>query len=219
MSFGRPSHAHRLCAGFDPRPNPILQIDALKAAGCKKWFEETASGARRDWPRLAAALDDMREGDTLVVWKLDRLARLTKPLIETVEAIQRRGVGFKCLTQDIDTTTAGGRLIFTIFSAIAEFEREIIHERTRAALKWKRAQNQRVGQVRYGYRLAEDGVHEEADEREQALIAAALALRAEGTSLRRIGQHLKRRATPPEPAATGTRSKSSCGWPPPEDMT
>ncbi|HRY16425.1 MAG TPA: recombinase family protein, partial [Candidatus Competibacteraceae bacterium] len=89
------------------------------------------------------------------------------------------------------TTTAGGRLIFTIFSAIAEFERKIIHERTRAALKWKRAQNQRVGQVRYGYRLAEDGVHEEADEREQALIAAALALRAEGTSRRRIGQHLK----------------------------
>ena len=165
MSFGRPSHAHRLCAGFDPRPNPILQIDALKAAGCKKWFEETASGARRDRPRLAAALDDMREGDTLVVWKLDRLARSTKPLIETVEAIQRRGVGFKCLTQDIDTTTAGGRLIFTIFSAIAEFEREIIHERTRAALKWKRAQNQRVGQVRYGYRLAEDGIHEEADAR------------------------------------------------------
>jgi len=113
---------------------PALQIDALQAAGCEKLFEETASGAQRDRPQLTAALDYLREGDTLIVWKLDRLARSTKQLIETVEDIQRRGIGFKCLTQDLDTTAAGGRLIFTLFSAIAEFEREIIRERTRAGL-------------------------------------------------------------------------------------
>ena len=103
-----------------------LQLDALHAAKCGRVFEETVSGAQRDRPQLAAALDYMRPGDTLVVWKLDRLARSTKQLIETVEELARRGIGFRCLTQDIDTTTAGGRLVFTIFSAIAEFEREII---------------------------------------------------------------------------------------------
>mgnify|MGYP003376110374 FL=1 len=122
-----------------------LQIDALQAAGCERLFEETASGAQRDRPQLAAALDYLREGDTLVVWKLDRLARSTKQLIETVEDIQRRGVGFKCLTQDLDTTTAGGRLIFTLFSAIAEFEREIIRERTRAGLDAARARGRTGG--------------------------------------------------------------------------
>lgn len=124
---------------------PALQIDALQAAGCERLFEETASGAQRDRPQLAAALDYLREGDTLVVWKLDRLARSTKQLIETVEDIQRRGVGFKCLTQDLDTTTAGGRLIFTLFSAIAEFEREIIRERTRAGLDAARARGRTGG--------------------------------------------------------------------------
>ena len=85
-----------------------LQLDALHAAGCVRVFEETASGAQRERPQLIAALDYMRAGDTLVVWKLDRLARSTKQLIETVEDLARRGIGFRCLTQDIDTTTAGG---------------------------------------------------------------------------------------------------------------
>ncbi len=122
-----------------------LQLDALNAADCVRVFEETASGAQRDRPQLAAALDYMRAGDTLVVWKLDRLARSTKQLIETVEDLARRGIGFRCLTQDIDTTTAGGRLVFTIFSAIAEFEREIIQERTRAGLDAARARGRRGG--------------------------------------------------------------------------
>ena len=122
-----------------------LQLDALREAGCVRVFEETASGAQRDRPQLAAALDYMRAGDTLVVWKLDRLARSTKQLIETVEDLARRGKGFRCLTQDIDTTTAGGRLVFTIFSAIAEFEREIIQERTRAGLDAARARGRRGG--------------------------------------------------------------------------
>lgn len=126
--------------------NPDLQLDALKEAGCENVFVEKASGASRDRPELQAALDYTREGDTLVVWKLDRLARSTRQLIETVENLQTRGVGFRCVTQaEIDTTTAGGRLVFTIFGAIAEFEREIIRERTRAGLEAAHARGRKGG--------------------------------------------------------------------------
>jgi DNA invertase Pin-like site-specific DNA recombinase len=114
---------------------PALQRDALTAAGCEKLFEETASGAQRDRPQLQAAIDYMREGDTLVVWKLDRLARSMKQLIETVEGLDARGIGFRSLTEAIDTTTPGGKLVFHIFGALAEFERSIIRERTNAGLK------------------------------------------------------------------------------------
>lgn len=116
-----------------------LQIDALNEAGCQKIFQETASGRKTDRPELLDALDYMREGDTLVVWKLDRLARSTKQLISTVEDLKERGINFKCLTFDIDTTTASGNLIFTIFSALAQFEAELISERTNAGLKAARA--------------------------------------------------------------------------------
>src|SRR5919205_2643521 len=108
------------------------QLDALRAAGCRRVFEETASGAQRDRPQLRAALDYLREGDTLVVWKLDRLARSTQQLIGTVEELARRGVGFRCLTQDIDTTSAGGGLIFAAVSAIAAVERQVVADVTRA---------------------------------------------------------------------------------------
>lgn len=125
--------------------NPALQLDALVAAGCERVFEETAGGARTDRPQLRAALDFLREGDTLMVWKLDRLARSTRQLIDTVEELRRREIGFRCLTQDLDTTTPGGRLVFTIFSAIAEFEREVIRERTRAGLDAARARGRTGG--------------------------------------------------------------------------
>jgi len=116
--------------------SPALQLDALAAAHCDRVFQEKASGAARDRPQLKAALDFMRAGDTLVVWKLDRLARSTGQLIETVRDLEAREIGFRCLTQsEVDTTSAGGRLVFTIFGAIAEFEREVIRERTRAGLQ------------------------------------------------------------------------------------
>ena len=127
---------------------PHLQLDALREAGCERIFEETASGARRDRPELTAALEFMRSGDSLVVWKLDRLARSTRQLLETVEALERRGIGLKILTQNMDTTSAGGRLIFTVFSAIAEFEREVIRERTRAGLDAARARGRKGGRPR-----------------------------------------------------------------------
>jgi DNA invertase Pin-like site-specific DNA recombinase len=127
---------------------PHLQLDALQEAGCERVFEETASGAKRDRPELKAVLDFMRAGDNLVVWKLDRLARSTRQLFETVEALELRGIGLKILTQNIDTTNAGGRLIFTVFSAIAEFEREIIRERTRAGLDAARSRGRTGGRPR-----------------------------------------------------------------------
>jgi DNA invertase Pin-like site-specific DNA recombinase len=88
-----------------------LQTDALQAAGCEKIFTEKASGAQRDRPELKASLEYIRAGDTLVVWKLDRLARSIKQLIETVEDLEKRGIGFKSLTENIDTTTSSGKLI------------------------------------------------------------------------------------------------------------
>jgi len=125
--------------------NAALQRDALNAAGCARIFEETASGASRERAQLTAALDYMRAGDTLVVWKLDRLARSLKQLIETVEGLEARGIGFRSLTEAIDTTTAGGRLVFQIFGALAEFERQIIRERTRAGLDAAQAMGRRPG--------------------------------------------------------------------------
>ena len=124
--------------------DPALQIDALHSAGCERVFEEKASGAQRDRPQLQAALEYMRAGDTLVVWKLDRLARSLKHLIETVEDLGERGIGFRSLTESIDTTGAGGKLVFHIFGAMAEFERSLIQERTRAGLDAARARG-RVG--------------------------------------------------------------------------
>jgi len=124
--------------------NYELQLDALEVAGCTKIFEEKLSGAQRDRPELKAALDYVRLGDTLVVWKLDRLARSLKQLIETVEMLSEREIGFRSLTENIDTTSSGGRLIFHIFGALAEFERSIIRERTTAGLAAARARG-RVG--------------------------------------------------------------------------
>ena len=123
---------------------PQLQLDALKAAGCGRIFEEKASGAQRERPGLKDALEFLREGDTLVVWKLDRLARSLRQLLETVELLEGRGIGLRSLTESIDTTTPGGRLIFHIFGALAEFERSVIRERTSAGLASARTRG-RVG--------------------------------------------------------------------------
>lgn len=111
-----------------------LQRDALTAAGCERLFEETASGSRIDRAQLQAAIEFARRGDTIVVWKLDRLARSLSQLIQTVEALAERGIGIRSLTETIDSASAGGKLIFHIFGALAEFERAVIRERTREGL-------------------------------------------------------------------------------------
>lgn len=125
--------------------NPQLQIDALEAAGCERIFVEHASGAQRDRPELKAALEYARDSDVLVVWKLDRLARSLKQLIETVELLDSQKVGFRSLTESIDTTTPGGKLIFHIFGSLAEFERSMIRERTMAGLEAARSRGRTGG--------------------------------------------------------------------------
>lgn len=121
-----------------------LQLDALSKEGCERVFQEKASGAQRDRPELKAALSFMRKGDTLVVWKLDRLARSMKQLIETIEGFQDRGIGLKSLQDPIDTSSPSGKLVFHIFAALAEFERGVIRERTTAGLRAARERG-RVG--------------------------------------------------------------------------
>jgi DNA invertase Pin-like site-specific DNA recombinase len=124
--------------------NADLQHDALKAASCKKYFTDKASGAKAEREALQQALEFVRPGDTLVVWRLDRLGRSLPHLIQTINQLQDKEVGFKSLTENIDTTTPTGTLVFHIFGAIAEFERDLIRERTQAGLASARARG-RVG--------------------------------------------------------------------------
>lgn len=116
-----------------------LQTDALTAAGCKRTYTDQISGARTDRPGLTKALDVLREGDTLVVWRLDRLGRTLPHLITLIDELKQRSVGFCSLTENIDTTTPSGELIFHIFGALAQFERNLIRERTNAGLAAARA--------------------------------------------------------------------------------
>jgi DNA invertase Pin-like site-specific DNA recombinase len=122
-----------------------LQKDALVKLGCNKIFTDTASGAKAERTGLNEALEYVREGDTLVVWRLDRLGRSLKHLIETISQLDTRKIGFKSLTENIDTTTSGGKLIFHIFGALAEFERNLIRERTNAGLQAARARGRKGG--------------------------------------------------------------------------
>ncbi|MET3960005.1 DNA invertase Pin-like site-specific DNA recombinase [Rhodococcus sp. OAS809] len=142
-----------------------LQRDALAKAGCDRVWEEVASGAKNDRPELIDLLDHLRPGDTLIVWRLDRLGRSLTHLIETVEDLQSRGVSFKSLTETIDTSSPGGMLVFQIFGALAQFERALIQERTVAGLAAARARGRIGGQpkridaakARQIQRMIEDG--------------------------------------------------------------
>src|SRR5215207_4970261 len=120
-------------------------VPAVKAAGCGRIYQETASGAKADRPVLDEVLTYLRNGDTLVVWRLDRLGRSLQHLIETVAALAERGIGFKSLTEQIDTPPPGGKLIFHVFGALAEFERDLIRERTQAGLAAARARGRLGG--------------------------------------------------------------------------
>ena len=122
----------------------IMQARALRTAGCRRIFEEAASGGRWDRPELHRLLDHLREGDTLVVWKLDRLSRSLKDVLHIMERIAAAGAGFRSLTEDIDTTTPAGRMMMQMVASFAEFERAMIRERTSAGLAAARAEG-RIG--------------------------------------------------------------------------
>ena len=121
-----------------------LQIDALTAAGCGRVFTDKASGSLANRPQLDRMLDHLRSGDVVVVWRLDRLGRSLKNLIALVEELKEKGVGLRSLSESIDTTTANGRLFFSVMGALGEFERDLIRERTMAGLAAARARG-RVG--------------------------------------------------------------------------
>lgn len=124
--------------------NLDLQLDAFRKAGCDEIYEETASGAKADRPILDGLISHVREGDVLIIWKLDRLGRSLKNLVDIINLLSQKKVGLQSLSDPVDTTTTHGRLIFNIFASLAEFERDIIYERTKAGLSSARARG-RVG--------------------------------------------------------------------------
>jgi len=125
--------------------NLDLQRDALEKVGCEKIYTDQQSGASTERLGLAGVLETARRGDTLVVWRLDRLGRSLKQLIHLVETLDQRGIGLRSLQENIDTTTSGGRLVFHLFGALAEFERHVIRERTQAGLAAARARGRQGG--------------------------------------------------------------------------
>lgn len=122
-----------------------LQTDALQAVGCEKVFSDIASGAKTERPGLVKAIEFCRKDDVLVVWKLDRMGRSMSHLIDTVKVLEQRSIGFRSLTENIDTTTPSGRLIFHMFGSLAEFERDLIRERVQAGLKSARRRGRNGG--------------------------------------------------------------------------
>jgi DNA invertase Pin-like site-specific DNA recombinase len=125
--------------------NLDLQRDALQQAGCERVFEDTASGAKAERIGLVALMEILRAGDTVVIWRMDRLGRSLKDLIALVERLEAVGVGLRSLQEKIDTTSSGGRLVFHLFGALAEFERNLIRERTQAGLTAARARGRHGG--------------------------------------------------------------------------
>lgn len=136
----------RISKGEDQ--SDALQVQALKEAGCERIFSEIASGGRWDRPELHRMLDQVRQNDVIIVWKLDRLTRSLKDLLLLMEKIEASGVGFRSITESIDTTTPAGRMMMQMIGTFAEFERAIIRERTRAGLVTARTQG-RVGGRRH----------------------------------------------------------------------
>lgn len=125
--------------------NPQLQIDALKKCHCEEIFEEKISGKNKNRPELENCLRMLRKDDVLIVWRLDRLGRSLKDLVEIITELENKQIGFQSITENIDTTTAGGKLVFHIFGALAEFEHTLIKERTHAGLAAARARGRKGG--------------------------------------------------------------------------
>jgi DNA invertase Pin-like site-specific DNA recombinase len=122
-----------------------LQQDALTEAGCEHTYTDTVSGSVTDRPGLTQALSHLRSGDTLIIWRLDRLGRSLGHLIETIRVLESRGVRFRSLQEQLDTGTSGGKLVFHVFGALAEFERDLIRERTHAGLTAARKRGRLFG--------------------------------------------------------------------------
>jgi DNA invertase Pin-like site-specific DNA recombinase len=159
--------------------NLSLQMDALQNEGCKQIFQEKVSGAKSDRPELKKMINQLREGDVIVTWKLDRLGRSLRDLVNLVNEIQEKGAGLKSLNDSIDTTTPQGKLTFHLFASLAEFERDIISERTKAGLEAARARGRKGGRPK--------GLSKEA--KDKAMIAETLYKQGDMT-VSQICRHL-----------------------------
>jgi len=183
--------------------NPDLQVDELTAAGCWKVWTDRASGALDRRPQLDEVLEQLRPGDTLVVWRLDRLGRSLRHLIEVVTGLDERGVGFRSLRESIDTTTAGGRLVFHLFGALAQFEREIIRDRTVTGLTAARARGRVGGRP---FKLSAEQRRQARkmyDDRELTVEQIGAVLGVSRTSIYRALGHTAALAPPATPAPSG----------------
>ena len=176
-----------------------LQQDALTKAGCTKIFTDTSSGANTERIGLEDALTYVRKGDTLVVWRLDRLGRSLPHLIATMTDLEERGIGFKSLTEHIDTTTSGGKLIFHIFGALAEFERNLIRERTQAGLVAARARGKKGGRPK-ALTAKQVEIAQDLYEKQHPIAEICRTLKVSKATLYR---YIK----------TGERDQQSSGWP------
>jgi site-specific DNA recombinase len=164
---------------------------------------ESAKNLNRPGMARLLALVDRREVDAVIVAKLDRLTRSVKDLCALLECFERRGIALVSVAESLDTGSAAGRLVINIMTAVSQWEREAIGERTRDAMGHKRSQGERVGNIAFGYRLAPDGVHVEPDVAEQAAIAAIRGLRASGRTLRQIAADLNQE---------GRRTRRGSAW-------
>ena len=178
--------------------HPELQLDALRGAGCEQVFQEKLTGKIADRPELAACLRTLRKGDTLVVWKLDRLGRSLKHLVEIIHDLEQRGVAFRSLTESIDTASAGGKLIFHVFGALAEFEHSLIRERTLAGLAAARARGRKGGRK---HKLGADDVRKAAAMLRDPLMTKAEVARHFKVSRVTLNKALEGAGYPPNPAA------------------
>ena len=173
--------------------NLSLQLDALKSSNCDKIFQEKASGAKADRPELTKLLEHVREGDTVVIWKLDRLGRSLTHLIDVVNQLESKGAGLVSLNDPVDTTTAQGRLVFRIFASLAEFERELIRERTIAGQTSARRRGQHLGRRKGLSKAAEDKSRiVESLYKEKKLSVNAIAMQM-GISKSTLYQYLRHR--------------------------
>lgn len=153
-----------------------LQVDAMRKEGCERTFTDKMSGKRFDRPEFLKMLEQSREGDVIVVWRLDRLGRSIKQLIETVEALEKRGIQLKSLKENIDTTTPSGKLMFHMLAALAEFERDIISERTIAGLEAARARGKKGGRPPVKVSAAQIALAKELYAKKERTIAEIMTL-------------------------------------------
>lgn len=187
--------------------NPDLQLDALKAAGCEEVFVETVTGSglkmRPEWDACSRTL---RKEDTLIVWRLDRLGRSLKDLVGIIQDLEDRSVGFKSLNESIDTTNAGGKLIFHIFGALAEFEHALIRERTKAGLAAARARGRMGGRKP---KLSKADVRKAAAMLKDPTVTKTEVAEHFGTTRVTLNESLKREGYPLNPAETTIKTEHS----------